>query len=109
MTCDPANPASPCAIAERDPLTGLIRAGCPECAARALSQGMPFWYSQRAGSLTPEYRRSLEVLFGSRWSDGHARAKAWAQRIAAARPVQAAGAPIGAQQSDTAAAGGGRP
>jgi hypothetical protein len=70
-----------CTAALANPLSGLYRAACAECQARALAQSPQFFDAVAAEAITPGYRSALEHAFGSNWKDGHARVKAWAEKL----------------------------
>ena len=70
-----------CEAAEREATWGGYRAGCIECQARALANGPHFYVSSKLGTLTPEYKTALRLLFEASWESGHAKVKAWARRI----------------------------
>lgn len=74
MTC----PA--CAEAMRNPNTGMYRAGCKECSARALAAAPAHFLAAQAPKLLPEYKNALQAVFGDDWRAGHLRVKAWSQR-----------------------------
>lgn len=75
MTC------KACETAQKNPRTGMFQAGCPECSARALASGIPFFESGRASKILPAYRQALEKSFGDDWQSGHAKVKEWAKRL----------------------------
>lgn len=75
MTCEA------CTTAQANPFSGLYRAGCPECKARALAQSPQFFDAVAAEAITPNYRSALELSFGAEWKEGHARVKAWAEKL----------------------------
>lgn len=75
MSCDA------CTTALANPLSGLYRAGCLECEARALAQSPQFFDAVAAEAITPAYRSALEHTFGTHWKDGHTQVKAWAEKL----------------------------
>ncbi len=80
MTC----PA--CERAQQNPLTGIYRADCDECKARALAGGREMFDSIKAGARTDEYREALTRVFGEGGEEaGHQRVRAWAKKMKEAR------------------------
>jgi len=71
-----------CAEAETNPRTGMFRAECIECSARALAQGPQHFLSQKAKRILPEYHAALQSVFGEKWREGHDAVKSWAERMA---------------------------
>lgn len=51
---------SACTEASTTPHSGAFRAGCRGCAARAVSRGVNFHDSKKAGKQTGRYRMELE-------------------------------------------------
>jgi len=51
---------SACTEASTTPHSGAFRAGCRGCAARAVSRGVNFHDSKKAGKQTARYRMELE-------------------------------------------------
>lgn len=49
-----------CTEAKTVPHSGAFRAGCQGCAARAVSRGVNFYDSKKAGKQTARYRMELE-------------------------------------------------
>ena len=83
-----------CAVAAVNAATHSFHANCHECSVRALSHGQDFFFSKRDGAMTPAYRAALVVLFGpsnEQIKAGHARVKACAEKITAARQGMAHG------------------
>lgn len=70
-----------CAMAESNPLTGMYRACCSQCKARALASGPELHAAVQAGDMTPEYKQALQRLFGDDWEAAHLRVKAWKKRL----------------------------
>jgi len=73
-----------CARAEHDPMRDDFARGCMSCEARALASLGAHVESLERRCITPEYRSTLEALFGDAWKDGHELVKLWAQRITSA-------------------------
>lgn len=72
-----------CAEAERNPMTGLYQANCPECKVRAVAQGPEFHRCMQIGRLTAEYKRVLTLAIGGDVQEAHAKVKAWHEKVAA--------------------------
>ena len=77
-----------CDNAQRQPLWGGFQAQCLDCMARMLAHSQPFGQSRKAGKMTPEYRRALEVVFGTEWEKWHQITKTWAELIDQAKAEQ---------------------
>lgn len=75
MTCDA------CDRAQTNVHTGRFNAGCLECAARALAGSPLFYEAAQVDGITTNYRLILQKTFGKEWKEGHARVKAWADRL----------------------------
>lgn len=73
-----------CARAEHNPTRDGFHRGCMSCEARALASLGAHVESLELRCITPQYRATLEALFGERWEDGHREVKRWAQRITSA-------------------------
>lgn len=58
---------------------------CDECHARFLAQSPQMAEAAAENAITPRYRDALQIVFGAAWKDGHARVKAWAKRMGAAK------------------------
>lgn len=67
---------TPCALAQANPDSGHVNAGCQECRIRELAKSPGFHASMVARRMTPQYRQALEVEFGEDWEAGHRRVKA---------------------------------
>ena len=77
-----------CAEAEINPDTGMYHTDCPECTARGLAHGHPFWESALHMKMMPAYIRELKRIVGEDAGERdklHFKVKAWAQRIDEAR------------------------
>jgi hypothetical protein len=83
MTCEP------CTIAAANPRSGLFRAGCRGCAARALAGSPTYHSAEAAHRITPDYRAALAVAAepGETLEATHRRVRDWDRRILAA-PLQ---------------------
>lgn len=76
MTC------AACDRAQQNPMTGIFKAGCDECKARALASGRELFDSIQAGARTAEYQAALSRMFGEGNEEaGHQRVRAWAKRM----------------------------
>lgn len=78
MTC------KACTDAEREPTRDEFRRGCRSCEARALASIGAHVESLELRCITPQYRATLEALFGETWKEGHELVKQWAQKITSA-------------------------
>ena len=77
MSCDA------CTAALANPLSGLYRAGCQACAARALVQSPQFFDAVAAEAITPAYQAVLDAEFGTdqpAQAIRHHQVKTWAKR-----------------------------
>jgi len=68
-----------CDRARVHPNSGLYRAQCDGCAARALSRSPEFFEAAQSGRMTPRYRMALSQFFAGREADGHKIVKEWAR------------------------------
>lgn len=78
MTCHP------CTRAEKNPLSGLQNANCPNCRARAFAHGQEMFEAEKVEKKTARYREALRVCFGedkAAQDAGHKAAREWAKRI----------------------------
>lgn len=73
-----------CTDAMREPTRDEFHRGCRSCEARALASLGAHVESLERRCITPEYRSTLEALFGDGWQEGHRLVKLWAQRITSA-------------------------
>lgn len=73
-----------CARAEHDPMRDDFARGCISCEARALASLGAHVESLERRCITPQYRATLESLFGESWMLGHEHVKRWASRITSA-------------------------
>lgn len=71
-------PCPACTAAEANPISGIYRHGCQECAARQLARSLEYAQASAAGRMLPAYMASLRAVFGDGWSAGHQRVKGWA-------------------------------
>lgn len=70
-----------CASARSNPRSGSYVVDCDLCEARRLAQSPEFAEAEKAGTLTPNYRTALQVVWGERWVDGHSKVKAAAETM----------------------------
>ena len=75
MTC------KSCQLAQRTPRSAEFTAGCMSCKARALAGIGGHLASKEAGRVLPNYRDTLERLFGADWTQGAQMVKEWALSI----------------------------
>lgn len=73
-----------CTAAERHPRSDVLASGCMSCEARALASIGSHIESVEINVITPQYRSTLERVFGDRWRQGHELVKTWGQRISEA-------------------------
>ena len=73
-----------CSDAERDPTRDEFRPRCRGCEARALASIGAHVESLELRTLTPQYRATLERIFGAEWQEGHQLVRDWGQRITSA-------------------------
>lgn len=73
-----------CEKAQREPLTGLTKAGCRGCAIRELARSPIYHASGLDGWLAQDYVRALSAIFGDDYRAGHQLVKAERQRQKAA-------------------------
>lgn len=71
-----------CARAEHDPTRDDFARGCMSCEARALASLGAHVESLERRCVTPQYRATLEALFGERWEEGHRLVRHWGAKIA---------------------------
>lgn len=65
-----------CAAYARDPKSGAITKGCPDCVVRSLARSPAFFRARTAGRITHEYRETLALVFGDAISQVHDLVKA---------------------------------
>ncbi len=87
MNAQPTRPCEACASFARNRQTGSFQSGCIECDARHLSQSPVYEASAAAGALTETYKWALKNIVGEGgdWKALHAKVKAYAEQIKAAR------------------------
>lgn len=71
-----------CTDAMREPTRDEFRRGCRSCEARALASIGAHVESLELRCITPQYRATLEALFGERWEEGHRLVRHWGAKIA---------------------------
>lgn len=82
MTC------KECTDAEADPTRDGFKTHCRSCEARALASIGAHIESSELRAITPQYRATLERIFGEDWKAGHELVRTWGQRIAAAAALR---------------------
>lgn len=71
-----------CAAAQSTPNRDGFEQDCISCKARALAVTGAHLESAERGGITPQYRASLEMMFGAdKWREGHEMVKGWATKI----------------------------
>ena len=77
-----SEPCDACEASQADPIhNNQWTAGCEGCYARALAATGAHLESQERQTITPEYRKTLKIMFGARWHEGHERVSEWAKLI----------------------------
>lgn len=68
-----------CSAALRDRNSGLYRADCLDCQARAVARSPQYFDARQAAAITPAYRDVLQRVFGGMSIlEAHERVKRWA-------------------------------
>lgn len=66
-----------CQAAEKDRNSGLYHASCQECKIRAVANGRELFEARKAGKITPEYKQTLQGMFGDGWEVAQKRVCEW--------------------------------
>ena len=81
-----------CERAKADPSCILGSRDCKGCVARCLANLGSHVESEERGAITPDYRATLERLYGNAWALGHEKVKEWAGRLRAVAAAAKTGA-----------------